>query len=388
MKTSTPTICNLAQNTPEFRLINNIIEALPNYHWLADITGRVWAKSPSAKRITKKTNILPTLSGYQFQIHLTELLHDIPTYDVKNEKHRISEKDASVKLLGLELELEGETKIADLQISALPAVIENKHLFLISITPYKSDNAQTETKNKQRIDGMTDLAAKIAHEINNPLDGSIRFINLALRRLTEDINEASPEKLTEYLSSARNALGKINDILSDLSNFAKCGQAKIENISINDLINQAIQTFSAQLKAENINVITMLSDDIPDTGGTKLYQVFCNLLKNAIDAINEKRKKDQASNAVITITSQFKNNTITITFEDTGIGLPKQKQYLFDPFYTTKTHENGMGLGLAICKEIIEQYGGTITAENRKAGGAKFIITLKPNMQITAKEKN
>ncbi len=386
MRTSTDTICKLSGDTPAFYVIEKIVRMLPDYHWLADITGVILAVSESAERIAQKGNKLPILSGQQIQICLCELLYDIPIDNAgrgdKSENDNDNDADDSndIKLFGLELEIEGGMKLADLRISVLPATFEGKRLFFVSLNPYEMAQEQVDrTSNNRRLDGMTDLAARIAHEINNPLDGSIRFINLALRRLTNDINEASPEKLTEYLSSARNALGKINDILADLSQFAKAGQAKIENISINELITQAIQTFSARLKSENINVITMLSDELPICGGTKLYQVFCNLLKNAIDAIIEKRRKDSACNSVITITSNRIGERVEIIFEDTGIGLPdeKERRYLFDPFYTTKPPEQGMGLGLAISREIIEQYGGKIIAENRSSGGARFVITLK-----------
>jgi len=366
MDTSTQIICNLSSDTPEFRLISHIIVSLADYHWLADISGRICAGSRSAENLAKVGSQLPVLSGDQLQISLAELIGDA------------SAGREDVKLFGLELEIEGKSQIADLQIAALPAKLDGKELFLVTIKPYKFAKEQIdENMHNGKLIGMTGLAARIAHEINNPLDGSIRYINLALRRLNRDVESASPEKLVEYLGSARDALGKINDILADLSHFAKNGQSKIEKVSINDLIDQAIQTFSARIKAEHINIVTMLSDELPAAGGTKLYQVFCNLLKNAIDAIVEKRKSDPAANGVITVTSQMKDGVVKVIFEDTGVGLPADKRYLFDPFYTTKPPEKGTGLGLAISKEIVEQYSGQIRAENGKSGGAKFIITLR-----------
>ncbi len=367
MGTSTQKIYELSSETPEYRLILHILALLDDYHWLADITGRILAASSLAGGLTKVDGQLPALSGEQVQINLAELVSDVA----------VGGED--VKLFGLELEIDGKLQIADLQIANLPAKLDGKELFFVTVRVHRfaKEQADENLRNGKFI-GMTGLAARIAHEINNPLDGSIRYINLALRRLNDDIESASPEKLAEYLGSAKDALGKINEILTDLSSFAKNGQSKSERVSVNELIEQAVQTFSAHIKAERINVVTMLSDEIAPAGGTKLYQVFCNLLKNAIDAIAEKRKVDPAANGVITITSQMKNGMVDVIFEDTGVGLPAEREYLFDPFYTTKPPEKGTGLGLAISREIVEQYNGDIRAEDGKSGGAKLIITLRP----------
>ena len=103
--------------------------------------------------------------------------------------------------------------------------------------------------------------------------------------------------------------------------------------------------------------------------GSNLFQVFCNLIKNAVDAMPD--------GGTLTITTAaWSTGEVVVSFEDTGMGLPENAEQIFEPFFTTKPSGQGTGLGLAICKDIIEKYNGRILAENRPEGGARFTVVV------------
>ena len=102
--------------------------------------------------------------------------------------------------------------------------------------------------------------------------------------------------------------------------------------------------------------------------GTNLFQVFCNLIKNACDAMPDA--------GTLAVTTRLVDNQAVIRFEDTGVGLPEEIDRIFEPFFTTKDPGKGTGLGLAICKDIIEKYGGKIVPQRRADRGSVFTVRL------------
>ena len=102
---------------------------------------------------------------------------------------------------------------------------------------------------------------------------------------------------------------------------------------------------------------------------SNLYQVFCNLIKNAVDAMH--------GHGQLTVTISCRDDMLSVAFKDTGKGFaPESAEELFEPFYTTKGHGKGTGLGLAICKDIVEKYDGSIKAENNPDRGSTFTVEL------------
>ncbi len=118
-------------------------------------------------------------------------------------------------------------------------------------------------------------------------------------------------------------------------------------------------------------MIISLDNEIPalKMDGDKLLQVFLNIILNAADAMNGKGK--------LTVTSQLKNNSVIVQFEDTGPGIPEHLlSRLFEPFFTTKEVGDGMGLGLSVSYGIMQNMGGVIRASNRKGGGSVFAVDI------------
>jgi len=353
---------------PALDLVRAVLQAGPGWSWLVDRVGTVLVGNDAGRELAGADGTLPVLSGPQISIDLAGLVRSI------------GPNNQPIEMVDLELEgiFQEKDHLAWIRVVPLDLPEEWPKLVLVNLNGAPaSDDLALQGAETDRLQSLTGLAAKIVHELNNPLDGSMRYINLALRRLQH--NGAvlqSPDKVTEYLSSAREALGKITDILSDLVKFARHGQSDLETISVNDLVEQAVRTLSARANTAGVSIVTLLSDNLPRAGGTRLYQVFCNLLKNAIDAVEERRRHEPDAPARVTITTRLEDGAVQIVFEDTGVGLPENRQFLFDPFFTTKPTGQGTGLGLAISREIVHACGGKISAQDNPKGGARFLVEL------------
>lgn len=354
-------------------LVRSVLEALAGPGWIVDRRGTICIANSSGAALFPRSRKLGTLDGANVRVDLCELVVSAC------REGKTIELPAMV-FDGIGPEARGLTQI---RVVPLELPDDQPRLLFVSLMQYTQSGELTiQNIETEKFQSMTGLAAKIAHELNNPLDGSLRYIKLAMRRLQEPAASSNaPEKVTEYLSSAQEALGKINEILSDLSQFARHGQASIETISINHLVEQAVRTLSARATLAGVRMECRLEENLPHAGGPKLYQVFCNLLKNAIDAVIEKKRLDPHSEGVVTIRTRRGDSTVQIVFEDTGTGLPVDRQYLFDPFFTTKPPGEGTGLGLAISREIVGQYCGKISADNRTEGGACFEVELPASLE-------
>lgn len=218
--------------------------------------------------------------------------------------------------------------------------------------------------NTERMATIGRLASKVAHELNNPMDGILRYINLAMRI----IEEKKLEKPREYLTQCRQGLMRMVQIVSELLEFSRSTYASAEYLELGQIIEDAIRTMDARAEAGNIRISLNYSCHIPKIIDGGLFQVFCNLIKNAIESMPNGGK--------LSISTRLSaDNTAVVEFRDTGKGLPAEySDVIFEPFFTTK--EAGTGLGLAICKDIVERYHGRITAENAPDGGSIFTVYL------------
>lgn len=220
--------------------------------------------------------------------------------------------------------------------------------------------AQTE-----RLAAIGKVAGKVAHELNNPLDGILRYINLAIRI----VDAENLEKPKEYLLHCRTGLQRMVQIIGELLEFSRSTYAPFENVRVDTVIADAVRAMEPKTSRVDIQIETNCPQGIPMIRGDSLFQVFCNLIKNAIDAMEGRGK--------LNIDIRCCDDVLTVDFRDTGPGFdPVHTEKLFQPFFTTKTHGRGTGLGLAICKDIVEKYNGRITAKNQPQGGCEFTVHL------------
>ncbi len=215
------------------------------------------------------------------------------------------------------------------------------------------------------------LTSRVAHELNNLLDGILRYINLAI---------AAPEHTEEsrtrrYLDESKTGLMRMIHITRDLLEFSRTKPATHQQAGIREIVEDVLKLMKSAAATAGVQFVQQV-DDCPliQPVSAQLFQVFCNLTKNALEAMPE--------GGTLTITARRESNDLVITFEDTGPGLPASAEQVFEPFFTTRAPGAGTGLGLAICRDLIERCcGGTITATNRTQGGALFEVRMPANPQ-------
>lgn len=216
----------------------------------------------------------------------------------------------------------------------------------------------------ERMAAIGKVAARVAHELNNPLDGILRYSNLAQRRL----EVGGREKVLEYLDRIREGSLRMSGIVRDLLEFSRSHTDVDREATLNGITADALEAMQVRAGERGVSLRFQTDgDDAPIDRGTGVFQVFCNLIKNAIDAMED--------GGTLTVSTSVRRHELRATFDDTGPGVPDPEQ-IFEAFYTTKEEGKGTGLGLAVCREIVESLGGTVSAANRPEGGARFSVHL------------
>lgn len=225
-----------------------------------------------------------------------------------------------------------------------------------------------ELAHAERLIAIGKVAGKVAHELNNPLDGILRYVNLSLRTIEND----RPEKATDYLLHCRNGLQRMAQIITELLEFSRSTHLAFETSAADKLLEDALKALENHLHRIQIQLIRDFTDPLPHLKSDSLFQVFCNLIKNASDAMEGEGK--------LTITIRQTDTEWQIEFLDTGPGFdPEAAEDIFKPFYTTKNKGRGNGLGLAICRDLLAKLGSTITAKNAPSGGGSFTVHIPCN---------
>jgi two-component system sensor histidine kinase AtoS len=227
-------------------------------------------------------------------------------------------------------------------------------------------NIERRLANAERLAAVGKHASKVAHELNNPLDGILRYINLAMR-VVEQENLIKPK---EYLAQCRQGLMRMVRIISELLEFSRSSYTPLEHTKVEQIIEDAVKTVESRAEATNVSIVRNYTFGMPQVRSGNLFQVFCNLAKNALDAMPD-------GGELRITTGLATDDTIMIEIRDTGTGLPTEStEAIFEPFFTTKEGGKGTGLGLAICRDIIESCHGQIKARNAPDGGSIFTVYL------------
>jgi PAS domain S-box-containing protein len=205
------------------------------------------------------------------------------------------------------------------------------------------------------------LASSVAHEIRNPLGvikNSVYFLNVRLKGHAD-------EKVVKHLRIMEENVNSADRIISDLLDFGRNKVGILELVDLNRILERAFASLSVP---ENIKVITKL-DKIPKMllDLEHIQRVFVNIIQNAVAAMPKGGK--------LTVGLSRSGGSVEISFKDSGVGISEENmQKLFTPLFTTKT--KGLGLGLAICKQIVEGHRGDIVAKSKAGEGALFIVRL------------
>jgi signal transduction histidine kinase len=262
----------------------------------------------------------------------------------------------------------GKTRLLRIVCTALKETATGRNLGGTAIIEDVTEkvNIQRRLANAERLATVGKHASKVAHELNNPLDGILRYINLAMRVVEQE----NLEKPKEYLTQCRQGLMRMVQIVSGLLEFSRSTYTPLEYVKIEQIIEDAIKTMGSTAETLHIRILRNYAPGLPQIQSGNLFQVFGNLTKNALDAMPD-------GGELKISTRPAADDTIVAEFRDTGTGLPpKNAEAIFEPFFTTKDKGKGTGLGLAICRDIIESCHGRITAANALDGGSIFTVYL------------
>lgn len=218
---------------------------------------------------------------------------------------------------------------------------------------------------------LANFAASIAHEINQPLGAIVTSSEAAFRWL----NRAEPDiaRAQAGLQRVKKAGLRAAEIIRALRGLARQAPTEMETIDMPELISEVVALLSDDLVSNEVQISLALEPDVAVEGDkVQLQQVVLNLLKNAVEAMSEGSSCMQRELSVVT---RVVDQQLQICIGDRGPGIADDDvERIFEPFYSTK--DNGLGMGLAICRTIAEAHGGGLTAENREGGGASFLMVI------------
>ena len=224
----------------------------------------------------------------------------------------------------------------------------------------------------EKLASIGQLAANVAHEINNPLAAIIANAQLLMRDLSE-ADEYTVDSLKLIETAGKRAAKIVSNLLESAR---KEKHDEFEEALLNESIVDAISMLQYEINNRSIAIKLDLDKELPSMFANKnqLKGVWINLLTNALGAI-------QTPDGVITISTRYENKEFRIVFSDNGKGvLPEHKKRIFEPFFTTKEAGKGTGLGLSVSLQVIKDHHGTIDVDSEPGKGAKFIIIL-PNIE-------
>lgn len=238
--------------------------------------------------------------------------------------------------------------------------VENEHAL---------SELRLELEHVTRVMTLNELSTSLAHEINQPLGAILNNASAALMLLpqTEAQNEIR-EIFMDVVQDSKRA----GDVIRKTRGIAAKNELKITSLCVNSLINEVIALLQSTLNLQNIQIVLNLDNDDCRVSGDRirLQQVLMNFMTNAIAAIQTKSVK------TISINSSLQSpEKVVVSVSDSGDGIEdSQLEKIFEAFFTTKY--NGLGMGLAICKSIVEEHGGRVWADNKPDGGAVFSLSL------------
>lgn len=265
------------------------------------------------------------------------------------------------------------------------------------------ERLQAQIVQSEKMASIGQLAAGIAHELNNPVGfvyGNLDLLESSVNDLLElltfydqaalspDIDEAvaaiktrikydlSIGDLTSIVSDCRAGTERVRDIVQNLRTFSRLDEAAFKKTDIHEGIDSTLRLLSRYFSGGNITLVRDYAElPLIDAYSAQLNQVWMNLLVNAAQAVG-------SATGEVTVRTHVEDDNVTISVSDTGGGIPKDVlSRIFDPFFTTKPVGEGTGLGLSITFGIVERHGGRIDVDTNAGSGTTFTVTLPQHIK-------
>jgi signal transduction histidine kinase len=240
----------------------------------------------------------------------------------------------------------------------------------------ESTNLRNQLIHADRLASVGQLAAGVAHELNEALGGILGFAQLAQKQ--PDIPEHVGRDVDKIVRASLHAREVVRRLLS----FARQTPPRKEPVNLNDLVTNGLYFLESRCAQSGIEVVRRLSSKLPNLTGdsSQLHQVLVNLVVNAVQAMPE--------GGTLTIRTGIREGSLRLQVEDTGIGMDEDViKRIFQPFFTTKGAHEGTGLGLAVVHGIVTAHGGTIDLESEKGKGTRFDLCFPVDSGDYTKDK-
>ncbi len=243
----------------------------------------------------------------------------------------------------------------------------NKMSRQLLLTRRKMEEANIKLIQAEKLASIGRISAGIAHEIRNPLTS----VKLNIQKLMQSENLNEIEK--EHLDISQEGIKHMEKSIKDLLDFTRASELNVNRFSVEQVLEESIKTLVDSLELKKVNLVKNFQDELPQAlvDGDKLRQVFLNILRNAHEAVEEGGQITIS----LSLLKERPGEIIKVEIADDGCGIPeKEREIIFELFYTTKA--TGVGLGLAIARKIIEQHNGSIRVSENETKGASFEILI------------
>jgi C4-dicarboxylate-specific signal transduction histidine kinase len=249
-------------------------------------------------------------------------------------------------------------------------------LELADISQRVVDEQQRSSRHEQllftsKVMSVGEMAATLAHELNQPIGSLLNFLNGCVMRLER--SQIDPQELHSALLESRQQCERAAAIITRIRQFVRAREPRMAAVSLHEVCTTVIGTLDAEIKLHQVQVQLQVPADLPAVQADRvmLEQVVHNLAKNAIDAMRTQRPPRRlVLRAVV-----GRDGMVETSVQDSGPGVAEDaRSHLFSPFFTTKA--DGLGIGLNICRSMIEFHGGALYYDHPAAGGSRFAFTV------------
>jgi signal transduction histidine kinase len=310
----------------------------------ADSQGEAWSAMPAAQAVAHKSMLIQPIHWKD------ELIGGFSVLWLK-EAHRFTPDELR---LAEGIALQGAL------------AVENSRLYE-GVKQQMAELKQTQAQLVQstKLAAIGELAANIAHEINNPLTTVLGFASFIAERLPAE------DPMREELGLIQEEASRARDIVRDLLQFSRQRDFMPEPADVNMVLEQVVAMIRRQGAFGAVTVTEAYAEDLPmvEMDVPRIKQVFLNIINNAVYAMKDGGK--------LTVRTTAAPELVRIAFEDSGPGIaPDVLSRIFDPFFTTKPEVSGTGLGLSVSLGIVQSHGGSIEVDSKVSAGSTFTVTL------------
>ena len=364
----------LAQRESELRL-RSILDTVPDAIVVIDALGTIQSFSPAAERLFGYDS--PEVIG-----HKVNILMPAPYRDAHDSYIERYVRTGERRIIGIGRVVtgrrhNGETFPMELQVGEFTfAGVRYFTGFVRDLTERQEaerriQDLQAELLHASRLSVMGQMASTMAHELNQPLTAVTNYLEAGRQLLATDVG--GPERINEMMEKAIAQAQRAGDVIRRLRGFVSKGESERRIQNLNQLVEEALALALVGARQRAVRASLELDHSLPPVlvDHVQIQQVVLNLVRNAVEAMEqvERRELKIGTRAIP------QQEMAEVTVADTGPGIaPEVAERLFQPFVTTKA--TGMGLGLSICREIVEAHHGRLTTAPASSGGTVFRVTL------------